>query len=45
MFEVMDVFTVLAWLLLCGNLVIIGFAALVEFTPLRGKSAVHKRID
>jgi hypothetical protein len=38
MFEVADVFTFLVWLLLCGNLAVIGFAALVEFGPRRSDS-------
>ncbi len=31
MLEVTNVFTVLAWLLLCGNIVVLGGAALLEF--------------
>lgn len=31
MLEITDIFTVLAWILLCGNVVVIGGAVLVEF--------------
>ncbi len=39
MFEVTDVFTVLEWLLLCGNVAVIALAALIEFGPRHPKSA------
>ncbi len=45
MVEVTDVFMVLEWVLLCGIIAIVGFAALVEFTSPRAKSAIGKRID
>jgi len=31
MFAVADIFTALTWLLLCGNVIVIGCAALIEF--------------